>query len=131
MLLNYGRGRLEQLYRDFNKKNLIFTLPAFFSVYVILCPIVFIILLISKINYIAFYFIPLIFYLIITLFAGIITALKEKGFVSKIKCSFVYPYMFFITHFFYGFGFFYGIIRIAKGFKRTVKFTIKKYKSFE
>ena len=27
MLLNYGRGRFEQLYIDFNKKNLIFTLP--------------------------------------------------------------------------------------------------------
>ena len=65
MLLNYGRGRLEQLYRDFNKKNLIFTLPAFFSLYIILSPIVFIIFKISKINYVAFYFIPLIIYLII------------------------------------------------------------------
>ena len=137
MLLNYGRGRLEQLYRDFNKKNLIFTLPAFFSLYIILLPIVFIIFKISKINYIAFYFIPLIIYLIITLLAGIITALKEKGFISKIKGFFVFPYMFFITHFFYGLGFFYGIIRIAKGFthagrrQRTVKFDIKKFKSFE
>ena len=131
MLLNYGRGRLEQLYRDFNKKNLIFTLPAFFSLYIILLPIVFIIFKISKINYIAFYFIPLIIYLIITLLAGIITALKEKGFISKIKGFFVFPYMFFITHFFYGLGFFYGMIRIAKGFKRTVKFNITKYKSFE
>ena len=137
MLLNYGRGRFEQLYRDFNKKNLIFTLPAFFSLYIILLPIVFIIFKISKINYIAFYFIPLIIYLIITLLAGIITALKEKGFISKIKGFFVFPYMFFITHFFYGLGFFYGIIRIAKGFthagrrQRTVKFDIKKFKSFE
>lgn len=131
MLLNYGRGRLEQLYRDFNKKNLIFTLPAFFSLYIILLPIVFIIFKISKINYIAFYFIPLIIYLIITLFAGIITALKERGFFNKIKGFFVFPYMFFLTHFFYGLGFFYGIIRIAKGFTRTVKFNITKYKSFE
>ncbi len=131
MLLNYGRGRLEQLYRDFNKKNLIFTLPAFFSLYIILLPIVFIIFKISKINYIVFYFIPLIIYLIITLFAGIITALKERGFFNKIKGFFVYPYMFFLTHFFYGLGFFYGIIRIAKGFTRTVKFNITKYKSFE
>ena len=131
MLLNYGRGRLEQLYRDFNKKNLIFTLPAFFSLYIILLPIVFIIFKIIKINYIAFYFIPLIIYLIITLFAGIITALKEIGFFNKIKGFFVYPYMFFLTHFFYGLGFFYGIIRIAKGFQRTVKFNITKYKSFE
>lgn len=131
MLLNYGRGRFEQLYRDFNKKNLIFTLPAFFSSYIILSPIIFIIFMITKINYIALYFIPLIVYFIITLFVGIITALKEKGFISKIKGFFVFPYMFFITHFFYGLGFYYGIIRIVKGFKRTVQFTIKKYKSFE
>ena len=137
MLLNYGRGRLEQLYRDFNKKNLIFTLPAFFSLYIILLPIVFIIFKISKINYITFYFIPFGLYFAITLLAGIITSLKEVGFINKIKGFFVFPYMFFITHFFYGLGFFYGIIRIAKGFthagrrQRTVKFNIKKFKSFE
>ena len=137
MLLNYGRGRFEQLYRDFNKKNLIFTLPAFFSFYIIFLPIVLFIFLITKINFIAIYFIPFGLYFAITLLAGIITALKEAGFINKIKGFFVFPYMFFITHFFYGLGFFYGIIRIAKGFthagrrQRTVKFNIKKFKSFE
>ena len=137
MLLNYGRGRFEQLYRDFNKKNLIFTLPAFFSLYIIFLPIVLFIFLITKINFIAIYFIPFGLYFVITLLAGIITALKEAGFINKIKGFFVFPYMFFITHFFYGLGFFSGIIRIAKGFthagrrQRTVKFNIKKFKSFE
>ena len=136
MLLNYGRGRFEQLYRDFNKKNLIFTLPAFFSLYIIFLPIVLFIFLITKINFLALYFIPFGLYFVITLLAGIITALKEAGFINKIKGFFVFPYMFFITHFFYGLGFFYGIIRIAKGFthagrrQRTVKFNIKKFKSF-
>ena len=136
MLLNYGRGRFEQLYRDFNKKNLIFTLPAFFSLYIIFLPIVLFIFLITKINFIAIYFIPFGLYFVITLLAGIITALKEAGFINKIKGFFIFPYMFFITHFFYGLGFFYGIIRIAKGFthagrcQRTVKFNITKYKSF-
>ena len=137
MLLNYGRGRFEQLYRDFNKKNLIFTLPAFFSLYIIFLPIVLFIFLITKIVFLALYFIPFGLYFAVTLLAGIITALKEKGFINKIKGFFVFPYMFFITHFFYGLGFFYGIIRIAKGFthagrrQRTVKFNIKKFKSFE
>ena len=136
MLLNYGRGRFEQLYRDFNKKNLIFTLPAFFSLYIIFLPIVLFIFFINKINFLALYFIPFGLYFAITLLAGIITALKEAGFINKIKGFFVFPYMFFITHFFYGLGFFYGIIRIAKGFthagrrQRTVKFNIKKFKSF-
>ena len=136
MLLNYGRGRFEQLYRDFNKKNLIFTLPAFFSLYIIFLPIVLFIFLITKINFLAIYFIPFGLYFAITLLAGIITSLKEAGFINKIKGFFVFPYMFFITHFFYGLGFFYGIIRIAKGFthagrrQRTVKFNIKKFKSF-
>ena len=40
MLLNYGRGRFEQLFRDFNKKNLVFTLPAFFSTYIISIPFI-------------------------------------------------------------------------------------------
>lgn len=137
MLLNYGRGRFEQLYRDFNKKNLVFTLPAFFSLYIIFLPIVLFIFLITKIIFLALYFIPFGLYFTITLLAGIITALKETGFINKIKGFFVFPYMFFITHFFYGLGFFYGIIRIAKGFthagrrQRTVKFNIKKFKSFE
>ena len=130
MLLNYGRGRFEQLYRDFNKKNLIFTLPAFFSLYIIFLPIVLFIFLITKIIFLAIYFIPFGLYFVITLLAGIITALKEAGFINKIKGFFVFPYMFFITHFFYGLGFFYGIIRIVKGFKRMVKFNIKKFKSF-
>ena len=131
MLLNYGRGRFEQLYRDFNKKNLIFTLPAFFSLYIIFLPIVLFIFLITKIVFLALYFIPFGLYFAVTLLAGIITSLKEAGFINKIKGFFVFPYMFFITHFFYGLGFFYGIIRIAKGFQRTVKFNITKYKSFE
>ena len=137
MLLNYGRGRFEQLYRDFNKKNLIFTLPAFFSLYIIFLPIVLFIFLITKIVFLALYFIPFGLYFAVTLLAGIITSLKEVGFINKIKGFFVFPYMFFITHFFYGLGFFYGIIRIAKGFthagrrQRTVKFNIKKFKSFE
>ena len=131
MLLNYGRGRFEQLYRDFNKKNLIFTLPAFFSLYIIFLPIVLFIFLITKIVFLALYFIPFGLYFAVTLLAGIITSLKEVGFINKIKGFFVFPYMFFITHFFYGLGFFYGIIRIAKGFTRTVKFNITKYKSFE
>ena len=137
MLLNYGRGRFEQLYRDFNKKNLIFTLPAFFSLYIIFLPIVLFIFLITKIVFLELYFIPFGLYFLITLIAGIITSLKETGFINKIKGFFVFPYMFFITHFFYGLGFFYGIIRIAKGFthagrrQRTVKFNIKKFKSFE
>lgn len=137
MLLNYGRGRFEQLYRDFNKKNLIFTLPAFFSLYIIFLPIVLFIFLITKIVFLALYFIPFGLYFAVTLLAGIITSLKEVGFINKIKDFFVFPYMFFITHFFYGLGFFYGIIRIAKGFthagrrQRTVKFNIKKFKSFE
>ena len=137
MLLNYGRGRFEQLYIDFNKKNLIFTIPAFFSLYIIFLPIVLFIFLITKIIFLAVYFIPFALYFVMTLLAGIITALKEKGFISKIRAFFIFPYMFFITHFFYGLGFFYGIARIVKGFthaggrQRTVKFNIKKYKSFE
>ena len=137
MLLNYGRGRFEQLYIDFNKKNLIFTIPAFFSLYIILSPIVLFISLITKIIFLEVYFIPFALYFVMTLLAGIITALKEKGFISKIRAFFIFPYMFFITHFFYGLGFFYGIARIVKGFthvggrQRAVKFNIKKYKSFE
>lgn len=131
MLLNYGRGRFEQLFRDFNSKNLIFTLPAFFSAYILLCPLMFIFYNVAKINIIKFYFLPLLVYIIITIFAGIFYAFRDKGLIHKIIGIFIYPFMFFITHFFYGFGFFYGIMRIVSRFKRDVNYSINKCKSFE
>lgn len=131
MLLNYGRGRFEQLFRDFNAKNLIFILPSLFSNYILLTPVVFCIYHFSKLNILKFYFLPLLVYIIMTFFAGVVYSLSDKGFISKIRGIFIYPFMFFITHFFYGLGFFYGIIRIITKFKRVANFSIKKYKSFE
>ncbi|WP_300369607.1 glycosyltransferase [Brachyspira sp.] len=131
MLLNYGRGRFEQLFRDFNFKNLIFTIPALFSAYIISTPMIAVLYGITGVNIIKFYFLPLLVYIIMTLFAGILYAFKDKGIICKIRGLFVYPFMFFITHFFYGLGFFYGIMRIVSKFKRIAKFSVKKYKSFE
>ncbi|MEI0798568.1 glycosyltransferase [Brachyspira intermedia] len=131
MLLNYGRGRFEQLFRDFNIKNLIFILPSLFANYILLSPIVLCIYHFSKLNVLKFYFLPLLVYIIMTFFAGVVYSFYDKGFISKIRGIFIYPFMFFITHFFYGLGFFYGIIRIITKFKRVATFSIKKYKSFE
>ena len=130
MLLNYGRGRFEQLFRDFNTKNLIFTLPALFSTYIILAPIMLLLYHFLKVNIIKFYFLPLCVYAILTFFAGFFSAIEDKGIINKLLGIFIYPFMFFITHFFYGFGFFYGILRIITKFRRIAKFSIKKYKSF-
>ncbi|MEI0516243.1 glycosyltransferase [Brachyspira murdochii] len=130
MLLNYGRGRLEQLFRDFNSKNLIFTLPALFSAYIVLCPIILALYIIFQVNIMKFYFLPLYVYIILTVLTGFIYALNDNGIINKIRGIFVYPFMFFITHFFYGFGFFYGILRIVTKFRRIAKFSVKKYKSF-
>ena len=130
MLLNYGRGRFEQLFRDFNTKNLIFTLPSLFSAYIILSPFILILYNFTRIDLIKFYFLPLLVYIIMTFLAGIVYSFCDKGFISKIRGIFIYPFMFFITHFFYGLGFFYGIIRIVTKFKRIANFSIKKYKSF-
>ncbi|PTY40109.1 glycosyltransferase [Brachyspira hampsonii] len=131
MLLNYGRGRFEQLFRDFNVKNLIFILPSLFAVYILLSPIVLGIYHFYKLDILKFYFLPLLVYIIMTFFAGVVYSLFDKGFISKILGIIIYPFMFFITHFFYGLGFFYGIIRIITKFKRVATFSIKKYKSFE
>ena len=130
MLLNYGRGRLEQLFRDFNPKNLIFILPSLFSTYIMLIPIILSVYFVSKMNIIKFYFFPLYIYMVLTFIAGIIYAFKDNGIINKLRGLFIYPFMFFITHFFYGFGFFYGILRIITKFNRVAKFSIKKYKSF-
>ncbi|TVL55630.1 glycosyltransferase [Brachyspira hyodysenteriae] len=131
MLLNYGRGRFEQLFRDFNIKNLIFILPSLFANYVILTPIVLCAYHFSQLSVLKFYFLPLLVYIIMTSLAGILYSFSDKGIISKIRGIFVYPFMFFITHFFYGLGFFYGIIRIMTKFKRVANFSVKKYKSFE
>lgn len=131
MLINYGRGRFEQLFRDFNKKNLIFTLPSLFTGYILLIPIVMILYLYIKDYIIFIYFIPLLLYILITFIYGIIYAFMDIGIINKINGFFIYPFMFFITHFSYGLGFFYGLIRIISGFKRVAKFYVKKLKSFD
>lgn len=132
MLLNYGRGRLEQSFRDFHFKNIIFFIPAFFTLYILLLPIVSILYFLNKpfSKYLFLYFVPIAFYFLLDIVVGFITAIKDNGIRRKIKSIFVYPYMFFITHFFYGFGFFYGLFRVISGHKRIVKFSIRKYKSF-
>ena len=131
MLINYGRGRFEQLFRDFNKKNLIFTLPSLFTGYILLIPIVMILYLYIRDYIIFIYFIPLLLYILITFISGIIYAFMDIGIINKINGFFIYPFMFFITHFSYGLGFFYGLIRIISGFKRVAKFYVKKLKSFD
>ena len=131
MLINYGRGRFEQLFRDFNKKNLIFTLPSLFAGYILLIPIVMILYLYIRDYIIFIYFIPLLLYILITFISGIIYAFMDIGIINKINGFFIYPFMFFITHFSYGLGFFYGLIRIISGFKRVAKFYVKKLKSFD
>jgi len=127
MLLNYGRGRLEQTVREFNIKNIIFTIPSFFTLYILSLPIMAIMAVKTQNKYLYLYFLPVIVYIVINNIFAFITAMKTN---HKLKGIIVYPYMFFITHFFYGLGFFYGIIRILSGKKRTSKFSIKKYKSF-
>ncbi len=129
MLINYGRGRFEQLYINFNFKNLIFTIPAIFSIYILSIPIMSILYFLIKNNIILLYFIPIVIYSISTIFSAILYSLKESGIKNKIKGIFIYPFMFFITHFFYGFGFFFAIGRIIITPKKNIKFKIIKYKN--
>lgn len=130
MLLNYGRGRFEQLIREFNLKNIIFTIPMMFTFYVVLIPIIFVLYMFTSKTYFCLYFLPFLLYLIMTCFVGFLTAMRETGFFRKIIGIFIYPSMFFITHFFYGLGFFYGILRLCIGVKKMARFTVNKYKSF-
>lgn len=131
MLVNYGRGRFEQLVREFNIKNLIFTLPMFFVLYTLFVPFAVLYYLFIDKFYASFYIAPFILYLFINIIFSIKTALKKEGIVKKIKSIFVYPVMFFITHFFYGFGFFCGILRLVFGVKRVAYFNINRHKSFK
>lgn len=130
MLLNYGRGRLEQLVREFNIKNIIFVIPMLFAFYTVLIPIIFTIYIYTNSTLMYLYFLPFLLYLLITFIVGIFTSFKDSGFFNKIKGIFIYPFMFFITHFFYGLGFFYGILNICFGAKRVARFTVNKHKSF-
>lgn len=131
MLANYGRGRFEQLVRDFNIKNLIFTLPMFFVLYTLFIPFAAVYYLFIDKLYASLYMAPFVLYLCIDIFFGLSTAFKKRGIIKKIKSIFVYPFMFFITHFFYGFGFFYGIVNLIFGVKRYAYFSINKHKSFK
>ena len=126
MLLNYGRGRIEQTIRDFNIKNIIFIMPSFFTFYIISIP--FVMFFLENINYKHIYLLPFGIYFILNALLGFITAMKTN---HKLKGIFIYPFMFFTTHFFYGLGFFYGVIKILFGKKKIAKFNIKKYKDFD
>ncbi len=119
MLLSYGCGRFEQMKEKFVFKNIVFILPMLFMFYIISIPILSLVfpLLLDNIysqnfvieNINKLYFIPFLLYIIADLFFTIYNSLKRKS--SKLRSIFVLPVMFFFTHFFYGLGFFYGIIK--------------------
>jgi len=95
---NYGRGRAEQILFSFDLKDLVNTIPAFFTLYIIL-------LLLSP--PISFKFIPFLIYL----FFDFIFSLKSA---KENKIFFLAPLVFFnifLVHFFYGAGFITGLIR--------------------
>ena len=128
MLTNYGRGRLEQMKENFSLKNIIFSLPMFFMFYILSIPILFFVFLKYPINIL--YISPLLFYILIAFVFSLEKSIKRKS--GKLRSLFIMPIMFFLTHFFYGFGFFYGIIKNLFKKKKEIihNINIKKIKEF-
>ncbi len=130
MLISYGVGRAEQMKESFLLKNIIFSAPMFFILYVLSIPIVSIFILQNQ--YAIFYAIPLALYSILAISFSVRKSLKRKS--HKIRSLLVMTAMFFLTHFCYGFGFAKGIIKnifkMPKVKEVELKININKVKSF-
>lgn len=128
MLINYGRGRCEQMKICFMPKNIIFIMPALFSMYIITyIPLLCIFSRVSNVLSM-FYGGAIFFYIIPTYAASFLTIFNRKK--NKLRSFFIMPAMFFFTHFFYGLGFIYGFIRPFIKKKEEIKARMNKIKSF-
>lgn len=105
----YGRGRGEQVYLNISDLTLFPIISLGFNIYLIL--------LIFYTN--IYFFIPAFIYLFIISLASLYISINQK----KIISFFLLPVIFFLTHFCYGTGFLFGLIKfLFKIQKRKEKF---------
>ncbi|HBS06704.1 MAG TPA: hypothetical protein DEA96_17175 [Leptospiraceae bacterium] len=146
MLMGYGRGRFKQMTVDFRISNLVFFLPAFFSLFLLALPICAFGLYYSgeaaHISGIASlaelvrwpwtmwalaYVISLPPYISLVLFAGAQTFAgmrPPRAAVSAIRL----PFLFFCVHFFYGLGVWWGFLGLFSRRKKVVEYELNRMK---
>ncbi len=130
MLISYGVGRAQQMKEAFLLKNIVFSAPMFFWLYVFSIPVVCDVLLPRL--YSVIYTSALMLYSLIAILFSISVLPKRKS--HKIRSFFVMTLMFFLTHFSYGFGFAKGIFKnIFNPSSKSVssEININKVKSFD
>ncbi|MBI4976379.1 MAG: glycosyltransferase [Spirochaetes bacterium] len=123
MLLNYGRGRFQQLAHAPRIQNATFLIPAFFVLY--LASFAAVPFIPVAMSFKLLYCIPLMLWALLAVVASILTRatlLRTRHILTMM------PMLFFVIHFFYGVGIFYGVIRYAFRKKISIRFTIKKIK---
>lgn len=129
MLITYGAGRAKQMKELFLLKNMIFSMPMFFVLYVLSLPIMAMLILPKPYNML--YVAPCILYFIIAAMFSISVLPKRKS--HKIRSLLVMSFMFFLTHCCYGIGFAKGLIKNIfriKDKEVSSEININKVKSF-
>ncbi|MBI38805.1 MAG: glycosyltransferase [Leptospiraceae bacterium] len=146
MLMGYGRGRFKQMTVDFRASNLVFFLPAIFSLYLLALPVCLLGLCLSgEASHLAdissladlirwpwsvwaiSYLLALPPYLSLILFAGAQTFAsmrQPRATVSVLRL----PFLFFCVHFFYGLGVWWGILGLFSARKKVVEYELNRMK---
>ena len=147
MLMGYGRGRFKQMTVDFRAANLVFFLPALFSLFLMALPACIAgllnsgeltsgpIQLRSASDLLAWpwtlwatsYALSLPAYISLLMFAGAQTFAKLRS-PRPALAMFRLPFLFFCVHFFYGLGVWWGILGLFYGHKKVVEYEFSSMK---
>lgn len=126
MLLGYGAGRFKQMVLSFRFSNLLFFVPALFSLYIVTLPFAW--MLPVPDLYKGMYYSLAVLYAGLLSVSGILAAFRMKG--RRHRGLFSIPSIFFLIHFFYGAGIWRGFLRYLKGeSERKIQYRITRRNS--
>ena len=145
MLMGYGRGRFKQMTVDFRVSNLVFFLPALFSLFLMLLPVCAVGLHLSgelhsgpvSLKSVAdllrwpftlwagLYALALPPYISLILFAGS-QAFARMTSPRPVIALFRLPFLFFSVHFFYGLGVWWGVLGLLSRKKKVVEYDLRR-----
>ncbi len=116
-IFRYARGRADHFFWNIRLKDLFFTIPLIFLIY----------LLSLIIYHPTWYFAPLFFYLFLSVIFSAIAQIEARR-KDLLILFFVLPFLFFLTHMVYGLGFTWGLLKKLNSNKDRKKVDLKNIK---
>jgi GT2 family glycosyltransferase len=114
-IYNYGKGRIRYFFKKTEFFNPYFMIPSLFLIYLLFLPIFY-----SNI----FFLVPILFYLLLIIFNGILFSVKNRNIVYLLTI----PISFIILHVSYGLGFLTGFLKSDENSSRNNHIIVKKIK---